>query len=209
VTISSLIMPNCSFIFLTTVIDIESQSMCDYVNYHLFMFFVCSTLSGLSMLPAMLIIARHGLSPPDEQAMQIRACAKWALIFICHASGFEGALVVLYVCFVSMLLIYVLVFCFTFTWRAVFLVFGGEKVRVFPVVEMVTEPFPIQVVVVGDCSICLEPFGESGSAARQWFTTQCGHTFHVGCLAKWRQRTCPLCRAAVVMPVAMSRENCG
>lgn len=167
-------MPNCSFTFLTASIEIESQSLCDYVNYHVFMFFVCSTLSGLSLLPTIIILARNGVPPSREQ---IRARAKWALLLLCHASGFDGVLV----CVVSVVLLYVLLLCFHNTCKALSLVLRAVSVS----------PMVVQIVVAGDCTICLESTGDG----EKWFAMQCGHTFHVDCLAKWRQGTCPLCRA--------------
>ena len=160
-------MPNCSFRFPTASIDIESQSLCEYVNYHVFMFFVCSTLSGLSLLPTMIILARHGLSPPREQ---IRARAIWGLLFLWHASGFDGLLV----CVCSVFLLYVT------TWKAL-------GVSSPPAVDIALA----QIVVVGDCAICLD----TSVDCEQWFITQCGHTFHADCFAKWCPGTCPLCRA--------------
>jgi hypothetical protein len=51
---------------------------------------------------------------------------------------------------------------------------------------------PPQIVIVHDCTICLESGG-----AGPWVTTQCGHVFHVECITKWRAGTCPLCRGRV------------
>ena len=48
------------------------------------------------------------------------------------------------------------------------------------------------------CSICLEPHARSGSVS-----ALCGHCFHETCIARWaeRARTCPMCRADLVVPV--------
>ena len=47
------------------------------------------------------------------------------------------------------------------------------------------------------CSICLEPHARSGSVS-----ALCGHCFHETCIARWaeRARTCPMCRADLVVP---------
>jgi hypothetical protein len=44
-----------------------------------------------------------------------------------------------------------------------------------------------------DCSICLENSHEA------LFNTDCGHLFHVDCLARWcvYRKTCPICRATI------------
>ena len=49
------------------------------------------------------------------------------------------------------------------------------------------------------CSICLEPHARSGSVS-----ALCGHCFHETCIARWaeRARTCPMCRADLVVPEA-------
>ncbi len=50
------------------------------------------------------------------------------------------------------------------------------------------------------CSICLEPHARSGSVS-----ALCGHCFHETCIARWaeRARTCPMCRADLVVPGAL------
>ena len=40
------------------------------------------------------------------------------------------------------------------------------------------------------CAICYEP-GE--------YQLDCGHIFHKSCITQWKKKTCPLCRAPIVM----------
>ena len=41
------------------------------------------------------------------------------------------------------------------------------------------------------CSVCLERMDESVDGV---LTILCNHTFHAGCLVKWGDSTCPICR---------------
>lgn len=53
-----------------------------------------------------------------------------------------------------------------------------------------------------DCTVCLSEFSD-GEALR--ILPKCGHAFHVPCIDAWlRSHTnCPLCRAAIVVPVQL------
>ncbi|KAM7291728.1 putative brca1-associated protein [Ixodes scapularis] len=63
-------------------------------------------------------------------------------------------------------------------------------------VEMVKEDDPACIVVPGHtelptCPVCLERMDESVEGI---LTILCNHSFHDGCLAKWGDTSCPVCR---------------
>jgi hypothetical protein len=67
-------------------IEVESESMCNYVNYHVVMFVVCGVFSLIMMLMA---CACPG--PEVERG----GCVIWALVFFFLMAGFEGSIVLL------------------------------------------------------------------------------------------------------------------
>ena len=46
--------------------------------------------------------------------------------------------------------------------------------------------------MTNDCSVCLDEISQTTGSA----TMACGHSFHIGCLARWlnKMETCPYCR---------------
>lgn len=56
---------------------------------------------------------------------------------------------------------------------------------------------------IGQCPVCLDEIG------RQSRTLECGHTFHVRCLERWKRvsRTCPLCRVPFDQPTYKIRVS--
>ncbi len=47
-----------------------------------------------------------------------------------------------------------------------------------------------------ECPICFESGGDSNA----WFTTKCRHSFHLACINKCVQDSCPLCRRPMFFP---------
>lgn len=60
--------------------------------------------------------------------------------------------------------------------------------------------FDVMAAIEDECPVCHEPL------INDLFTTQCEHTFHLGCLKPWVQKhlNCPICRAIVP---ALSQEQ--
>jgi hypothetical protein len=67
-------------------IEVESESMCNYVNYHVVMFVVCGVFSLIMMLVACVC--------PGPEAER-GGCVIWALVFFFLMAGFEGSIVLL------------------------------------------------------------------------------------------------------------------
>jgi hypothetical protein len=198
----------CNITFITGSVAVESQTLCGYANYHLFMFLVCGTAALFFLLVSLVLLARYGPNPPPPQAAWLDKCNWWTIVFLCHMAGFEGALLIFYLCVFCVLLYAFLSFCTLELWKATRVVAQqlDTPVRLFgPATNAVVQdagcPPPAvvpQVVVIqhNDCCICLE---SGTSADGQWMTSPCGHVFHVGCIARWRPGTCPLCRKLVWM----------
>jgi hypothetical protein len=201
----------CYIFLIGYSVEMESLTMCDYTNYHVFMFVVCGMIAMLLMLTALFLVWRYGRFPYPDETELCERFAWWALVFLTLMTGFEGALALFYICIVSVLLYKFLSFCVQEIWHATRFVL--HQIR-FPVVRrsnavgasMDPEVSIPQIVVVRwssadeftiqlddlqprECPICLE----SGEVNR-WVTTQCGHVFHVECISRWNASTCPLCR---------------
>ena len=193
-------MPACNVSFFSTSFEVESRSLCDYANYHVFMFVVCGMSAAMFLLMAMCLVMVYGRNPAPDEAERCERCAWWGLVFLAHMGGFEGALALFYVCVVAVMLYSFVSFCLREVWHASALVLRlprmvlrSNAIESSPV-ELKDESGASspQIVVVHDCTICLESGGVG-----PWVTTQCGHVFHVACIAKWRAGTCPLCRGRV------------
>jgi hypothetical protein len=109
-------------------------------------------------------------------------------------AGFEGALLLCYLCVLSMIIYSFISFCADELRKATH-VDDESGLAVAPQEETPIPPVS-DIVVVNDCCICLE---SGNSADGQWTTSQCGHVFHTNCIAKWRRGTCPLCRKVTWM----------
>ena len=72
----------------TEQIEVESGSMCNYVNYHVVMFVVCGVFSLIMML--MVCVCPVCCGPEVE----INGCAMWASIFFVLMAGFEGSILI-------------------------------------------------------------------------------------------------------------------
>jgi hypothetical protein len=67
-------------------IEVDSGSMCNYVNYHVVMFVVCGVFSLIMMLMAC-------VCPGPE--VDRGGCVIWASVFFFLMAGFEGSIVIL------------------------------------------------------------------------------------------------------------------
>lgn len=54
---------------------------------------------------------------------------------------------------------------------------------------------PMEETEKDQCSICMEEFEGEKKAI---YYTECGHPFHILCLAEWDNETCPLCRTVIM-----------
>jgi hypothetical protein len=73
----------------TEQIEVESGSMCNYVNYHVVMFVVCGVCSLIMML--MVCVCPVCCGPEVETG----GCVIWASVFFFLMAGFEGSIVIL------------------------------------------------------------------------------------------------------------------
>jgi hypothetical protein len=200
-------MPACNVSFFSGSFDTDSRTLCDYANYHVFMFVVCGTAAVSFLFMALFLVMRYGRNPAPDEAEQCERCAWWGLVFLGHMGGFEGALALFYVCVVAVMFYSLLSFFVREVWRASALVLRMHRIVLLRsnAVDSSSSPSSSsveikdesaasspQIVIVHDCTICLESGG-----AGPWVTTQCGHVFHVECITKWRAGTCPLCRGRV------------
>jgi hypothetical protein len=182
-------MVECSINFIVDSVTVETESLCSYINYHIYMFFICGSWALFLMLLRLVLFARFGPIIPSPWVECVTACNWWSVIFLCHMAGFEGALLFCYLCVIGMIIYSLFSFCANELWKATH-VDVESGLAVAPPEETPIPPVSV-IVVVNDCCICLE----SGSSADgQWMTSQCGHVFHTNCIAKWRRGTCPLCR---------------
>ena len=62
-------------------------------------------------------------------------------------------------------------------------------------------------IALGECSICLEGFGEVHSSMR----LPCQHRFHTHCVTLWlrKRNSCPYCRAPQLLSTSSPREGSG
>jgi hypothetical protein len=179
-------MYDCNIMLVSGSVAVESRALCDYANYHVFMFLFCGSISVLLMLIAgIMVYCRSGREV-------VNFFAKWSLIFCCHAIGFEGALVCFYLAMVVVVVYSLLTFVGSLTYPVYVISVIARSRHSNAVVSI--EEHHVRVVVVDEvCSICLENGGDSNP----WFSTSCGHGFHLACIEKWKNSTCPLCRGVI------------
>ncbi len=186
-------MYDCNITFVSDSVAVASHVLCDYANYHVFMFVFCGTLSALLMLAAVVVLLCRGIEGNRDD---IHCFANWSFICCFHSVGFEGALACFYILVIvvisyslmthlSLLVCAASLACLKLIRRS-----GRRSNAVVSIAEQ-----NVQVVVMNDvCSICLETGG--GDDSNPWFSTSCGHVFHLACIEKWRHSSCPLCRGA-------------
>ena len=175
----------CNVTLVRVVANVESLSMCGYVNYHVLMLLVFGACSLLFVLVAALKIVWYGPGIDAEQAQSVRQYVWWAFGCLMLMPGFEFVFVFSYVCVV----------CLVFASAAHCFLSRLSPVRLR---SNAIAPSVVTVVVADDtggfeqCSICLET-----GIGKPWLTTSCEHSFHLECIQKWAKGTCPLCRKRV------------
>jgi hypothetical protein len=182
-------MSPCRLIFTSKEIELESRALCEYLNYHLVMFVLCGSMSFALMCVVLVLIIRFGRNMTPEQEVIIELFTKKAFVFCIMALGLEGAVALCYVIFFCLVIFTTMHICFREIWLLVVRTvrFSARRRNV-----IVSAPDTIHIVVISNsCPICLET--DDGP----WYTTPCGHTFHIACIDKWRRETCPLCRGRV------------
>ena len=169
---------DCNVTFINSRLDVETSTLCQYLNYHAFML----VSFGLAFAVLFTIAICTLLCNGGVVTGGVEQCAKTCVICFFLAFGLESWLAFVYV-FLAILYLCVPVSVLLSTVRRR----PNAVVDVVVVVEIETEP-----VVSNDtvCPICLE-----SGAGRRWSETKCGHLFHVDCISQWVRRTCPMCRA--------------
>ena len=74
-------------IFGGGTIEVDSKSMCNYVNYHAVMFVLCGIFSMMMMFLTCLCPVCCG------PAVETDGCVMWAVVFFLLMAGFEGSIV--------------------------------------------------------------------------------------------------------------------
>lgn len=188
-------MITCAVVFLPANVTLESNWMCSYVNYHITMLLLFGSISVTLSLITLLLWVCYGSNPSPSQAFSVRYCATWALTNALLATGFEGPIILFYLCVVLAIVHMTLLVCL-FEQRHFF--FFGTRVAA----ETTTDHdlhIDEENIIQGEtttspiCSICLDTVTTNGPLLK----TPCNHVFHQECLRKWRRNTCPLCRQEV------------
>jgi hypothetical protein len=180
----------CTAVLLPVNITLESSWMCNYVNYHITMLILFGSVSLTFSLITLLLWLCNST---HAEATSTRYCATWALTTAILSTGFEGPIIMFYLC-VLLIIVHMMIE------RCIF-----ER-HVHPQDEMGEaaegrrelgedngEEEGTSDEVSKICSICL------GTVTGPWLKTRCNHTFHRECLQKWQRNTCPLCRQEVVV----------
>jgi hypothetical protein len=176
----------CNLPLISRNIETETEGMCGYVNYHIVMLCVCWVLSACLACGTLILKAYYGRNPTPQQEDLMETGGRWALTTLALAFGFEGALILFYViCFVAVcgMLAYLCLLELHHT--------AMHTARLLFRRSNVVASHSAQASALDTCPICLET--DNGP----WLTTQCGHVFHIACIRKWRQDTCPMCRGSV------------
>jgi hypothetical protein len=163
--------------FLPGRVDLESSVTCEYVRYHIAVLLLFGSSSILMMFTAIALAIICGNTPTEDQTKLIHRCAQWALGFLLLSAGFEFVLLMVYVAFFICMLI------------------AGTRLIILEITRaprtsriIVPENPRITTSTDNSCPICLD------TTEDHFYTTSCGHTFHAGCILKWKRGTCPVCR---------------
>jgi hypothetical protein len=191
-------MITCNTVFFHANVTLESDWICEYINYHITMLVLFGSMSAcFSLITLLMICARRGMRDPSQlHLFSIRYCMTWTLTTALLATGFEVPILLFYVA-VTILAVHVLLFaCVNQALRCIAVPtttnstrVTAEEIAVYHSSDTTGDTAPQQQQPV--CSICLDT--NSGPLTR----TRCKHVFHADCLERWRQKTCPLCRQEV------------
>ena len=171
----------CNVTFFEKLIEVESFNLCYYINYHAFMFVV---FGGMSVLSLLVTIMKLICKSNTESS------ATLSFGFFVLSLGLETPYILCLLC-LFLILLYKMIKSITPVWIDFHMSFSF-RIHV--------EPSPMQSVEIAmdnvyndmECPICMET-NES-----IWFTTKCGHSYHLACITAWPQDTCPICRAIVI-----------
>jgi hypothetical protein len=174
----------CNITIMGGWVEVESVSMCNFVNYHAFMLSVFGPAAVLLLVvTAILFIgSRCVLTESVEQL------GKTTILCFFLSLGLESWLVFLY------LMMFFIFMCVPFSRVLSSFFRGSVPVVADDIVVQVAEPTAEEDEMADafyaytTCPICLETGG------RRWYMTKCCHQFHTDCIGQWKQRTCPLCR---------------
>jgi hypothetical protein len=175
---------DCNITLIGGAVIAESRSMCEYMNYHVSMFFFFGASGSMFMLLAVVHAAWYGPNASAEDRSNVRWYAWWALCCLTLMPGFEFVFALFYVCVVTVVFVSIAHACLSsspFFRRANAVIAVRDTPAVVTVVVTVDQTEP--------CSICLE-----SGVDNVWFIAPCGHSFHQECVRKWVRGTCPLCR---------------
>ena len=190
--------------------------MCDFVNYHITMLIMFGSASLFFSLITLLLWLcnnnNNNFSTTHHHANEattttfssssIRYCATWALTTAILSTGFEGPIIMFYLCVLVMIVHMMMERCIIIFERHVHpqdeigdaaegrRELGEEETTTTTTSDEEEESKKI-------CSICLN------TVTGPWLKTRCNHTFHRECLQKWQRNTCPLCRQEVVVVVVL------
>jgi hypothetical protein len=193
-------MSPCNVTFIGEV-DIATDDLCNYANYHAIMFVVFGIMLVISLVMTALLYVCNGCTVTDS----VERCAKITVLYLFLAFGLESVLVFAYVVmavlFVCVPVRDVLAGCFPRRVAGVVPIPIPPPVVEVAAIIIETAPPPefIDIVVEfpayeeessTECTICLDLIGSS-----PLLETNCGHKFHLACIVKWSNNTCPNCRA--------------
>jgi len=227
VRVEMMMMITCKAVFLPVNITLETIWMCNYVNYHITMLILFGSASlAFSLITVLLWLCNNNnnnnnvstqeeeeLATPSSSASpsyssssyspSIRYCATWALTTAILSTGFEGPVIMFYLC-VLVLIVHMMME------RCIVIIFERHTVHPQDEIGDAAEGrrelgeeeeeeegacfFPSDEESGKICSICLNTVTNG-----QWLRTRCNHSFHRECLQKWQRDTCPLCRQEVVV----------
>ena len=188
----------CNITFIYTTVSTEYASVCDFANYHMFMFVMCVSVSAVLLSISVASILYYGSNATPQQIDSIERCTRWAMVMLLLSLGVDGAFIVFYfTCFILVFGTTTYV-CFQSFQQGMVAITRDMVARITRTVcrssnlVAISGESNIHVVVLNtSCPICLET--DDGP----WYTTPCGHVFHPNCIGQWQRATCPLCRAVV------------
>lgn len=201
-------MDSCNLSFdslnMQTNVTLKSQTICDYIIYHIIVLVFFGSISIMLSIATILIFIglKTGCISSSSYVFFIKNCGKWAVACAILSTGFEVLVILFYVYIVLKLayfvnedrLLTVVPHSMATTIRDNETLLDEEN----NVSREITTPLStICHSVICDltqqtnspvCPICLDTVMDT------LIKTQCNHIFHYKCIRQWRQNTCPVCR---------------
>ena len=165
----------CNITLTSVQLEVESVSLCNYVNYHVFMLLVFGPATAGLFMACVCIFICGGFSVTDG----LDQCCKVTLMCFFLSFGLESWLA----------FVYLLCIVFRVDLQSRSNAVVDRAVVALDDIFIATDSTDYSDIV---CPICLQTGG------RRWYMTKCCHQFHTDCIGQWKERTCPLCRAATV-----------